>query len=95
MAGFSLIEACAAASTPIAYDVDWHHELVKDGVSGYLVAEGDVKGVVTAIEHVLDDGAASKQMGLQAQATAFASHDLAVTTQLKRACYQSLILRSI
>lgn len=95
MAGFSLIEACAAASTPIAYDVEWHHELVKDGVSGYLVAEGDVKGVVAAIEHVLDDGAASKQMGLQAQATAFARHDLAVTTQIKRACYQSLIRRSI
>lgn len=93
MAGFSLIEACAAGSPPIAYDVEWHRELVDDGVSGCLVAEGDIDGVVTAIDRLLDDGAAAAQMGARAQATAFARHELANTSQIKRACYASLLER--
>lgn len=95
MAGFSLIEACAAGSPPIAYDVEWHRELVDDGVSGCLVAEGDIEGVVASIDRLLDDGEAATQMGARAQAIAFARHDLAYTSQVKRACYVSLLGRSI
>lgn len=91
MAGFSLIEACAAGSPPIAYDVEWHRELVEDGVSGCLVAEGNIDGVVAAIDRLLDDGAVATQMGARAQAAAFARHDLALTSQIKRACYASLL----
>lgn len=94
MAGFSLIEACAAGSPPIAYDVEWHRELVDDGVSGCLVPEGDIDGVVAAIDRLLDDGVAAAEMGARAQAAAFARHELAHTTQIKRACYASLLDRS-
>lgn len=95
MGGFSLIEACAAGSPPIAYDVEWHSELIIDGINGFLVAEGDIKKVVSAIDRVLDDGDAAAQMGKRAQATAFACHDLARTTQIKRDCYSLLLNQSI
>ena len=95
MAGFSLIEACAAGSPPIAYDVEWHRELVADGVTGCLVAEGDIDGLVAAIDRLLDDGPAAAQMGARARAAAFNLHELAHTSQIKRACYASLLERSI
>lgn len=94
MAGFSLIEACAAGSPPIAYDVEWHRELVDDGVSGCLIPEGDIDGVVAAMDRLLDDDVAAAQMGARAQATSFARHELTHTTQIKRACYASLLDRS-
>lgn len=93
MAGFSLIEACAAGSPPIAYDVEWHRELVEDGVSGCLVPERDIDGVVAAIDRLLDQGVAA-QMGARAQAAAFARHELAHTSEIKCACYASLLDRS-
>ncbi|MDP2318074.1 MAG: glycosyltransferase family 4 protein [Acidobacteriota bacterium] len=94
MAGFSLIEACAAGSPPIAYDVEWHRELVDDAVSGYLVAEGDIASVVAAIDRLLDDGPTAALMGARAQAAVFARHDLVHTSQIKRACYAFLLDRS-
>jgi glycosyltransferase involved in cell wall biosynthesis len=91
MAGFSLIEACAAGSPPIAYDVEWHRELVQNGVTGYLVAEHDVDGVVGAIERLLDTPAERTAMGARARALAFERHDLAATSRIKQQCYTALL----
>lgn len=91
MAGFSLIEACAAGSPPIAYDVEWHRELVHDGVTGYLVKEHDIDGVVAAIERLLDRPAERAAMGARARTLAFERHDLAATSQIKQACYTALL----
>lgn len=91
MAGFSLIEACAAGSPPIAYDVEWHRELVQNGVSGWLVREGDVDGVVAAIDRVLDDPTAAAAMGAKAREVAFDRHDLVRTSAIKRDGYATLL----
>ena len=91
MGGFSLIEACAAGCVPIAYDVEWHHELVIDGVTGILAAERDIEAVVAGIERLLDDRALAERMGRVARKTAFERHDIRRTSQLKREAYQSLI----
>lgn len=91
MAGFSLIEACAAGSPPIAYDVEWHRELVKDGVTGYLVKEHDIDGVVAAIERLLDRPAERAAMGARARALAFERHELTATSRIKQACYTALL----
>ncbi|HSL21761.1 MAG TPA: glycosyltransferase family 4 protein, partial [Vicinamibacterales bacterium] len=49
MGGFSLIEACAAASPVVAYDVEWHSELVKDAMTGYLVPEHDLARLTAVV----------------------------------------------
>jgi glycosyltransferase involved in cell wall biosynthesis len=95
MAGFSLIEACAAGSPPIAYDVEWHRELVREHDTGMLVREHDVDGVVRAIEWLLDHPAEATAMGARARALAFAHHDLAATTHIKRECYLALLNRPV
>ena len=91
MGGFSLIEACAAGCVPIAYDVEWHHELVIDGVTGMLVPEGDIDAAVAAVERLLDDRAFAERIGRAARQTAFERHDIRRTSQLKRDAYQWLI----
>jgi glycosyltransferase involved in cell wall biosynthesis len=89
--GFSLIEACAAVSPAVVYDVEWHRELVEDGVTGYVIKEHDVEAVVVALERLIDDPASAAAMGRAAQRAAAARHDVLVTSNVKRACYQELL----
>lgn len=91
MGGFSLIEACAAGRPVIAYDVDWHHELVVDGVTGRLVPEHQIEGVANAIGEFLDDEQKAQQMGAAGRALAFARHDIHVASENRRRCYAELL----
>lgn len=92
MGGFSLVEACAAACPVVTYDVEWHRDLVVDGVNGFVVQEGDIDRVVGAIDRLLSNAAGEAvQMGERGRALAFAQHDLRATTEIKRGCYQLLM----
>jgi len=91
MGGFSLIEACAAGAPVIAYDTEWHRELVIDGKTGYLVPEGDAIGLAGAVERLLDDREAARKMGSEARSLALSRHDLARAMEIKRRCYGLLI----
>ncbi|HEV7663622.1 MAG TPA: glycosyltransferase family 4 protein, partial [Chloroflexota bacterium] len=57
--GLSVVEAMASGTPVIAYRRGSMKELIADGVSGVLVAPGDIDAVVTAVEGVaaLDRGA--------------------------------------
>ena len=91
MGGFSLIEACAAASPVISYDVEWHHELIKNGVSGILIKEHDTKKVAEAVCFLLDNQKSSKEMGDNAKKIALERHDIANTSNIKRTCYEKIL----
>ena len=91
MGGFSLIEACAAASPVVAYDVAWHRELIRDGETGYLVPEHDVDGVVNAINRLLDDRVTAVAMAARAKRLAVERHDLRETSSIKRNHYAELL----
>jgi len=95
MGGFSLIEACAAASPVVAYDVEWHGELVCHGETGFLVAEHDVQTLVTLVGSLLNDAALGPRVGARARAVALERHSLESTTTIKRRCYIDLINRKI
>ncbi len=90
MGGFSLIESCAAGSPAIAYDVEWHGELVRDGETGFLLAEGDAAGLVGAVERLLDDEALAARLGAAGRELAFARHGLEATADIKRQAYARL-----
>ena len=91
MGGFSLIEACAAGRPVIAYDVDWHHELVVDGRTGRLLPEHDIAGIVDAISQLLDDAPNASRMGAEARALAIARHDLAEASGIRRKWYSEIL----
>lgn len=91
MAGFSLIEACAAGRPVIAYDVEWHHELVQSGETGYLAAEGDVTAVAAHIRWLLEHPGAAAAMGEAARERAFARHSLAAVDAVKAEIYREML----
>ncbi|HYM30270.1 MAG TPA: glycosyltransferase family 4 protein, partial [Candidatus Cybelea sp.] len=91
MGGFSLIEACAAASPVVAYDVEWHGELVRDGETGYLIAEHDLAGLYVAVDRLLDRPDYARKLGQAAQHLALARHDHAASAAAKRKAYAELL----
>jgi glycosyltransferase involved in cell wall biosynthesis len=91
MGGFSLIEACAAASPVIAYDVEWHGELVRNGETGFLVDEHDVRQLASTIGRLLNDRSHGAVLGKAARALALQRHDLELTRETKRRCYLALV----
>jgi len=93
MGGFSLIEACAAGTPVVSYDVEWHEELVKSGETGFLVKENDIEGVVTALDWLLDNAVQGQLMGQKAKALAFERHSLDKTSAVKIRLYSQLIAK--
>jgi len=91
MGGFSLIEACAAGRPVIAYDVEWHHELVITGRTGYLIREHDVEAVAAAMGDLMDDECEAARMGAEAQALAFERHDIGAVSEMKRRWYGEVL----
>ena len=91
MGGFSLIEACAAASPVVAYDVEWHAELIRDGISGFLVAECDLNTLRSRVEQLLDDTELGSRLGQAARELALQRHSLGAAAQIKRRCYDELL----
>ena len=95
MAGFSLIEACAAGRPVVSYDVEWHHELVKNDESGFLIEEGSIEGVVDALRWIFDHPEAAASMGKKARALAFDRHDLVKTSAIKVRWYSEILAKGI
>jgi len=52
---FLLLEAASCGTLVIASDCPSHHEMIRDGVTGYLFPVGDVQ----ALAHILEDGVRS------------------------------------
>ena len=93
MGGFGLIEACLARRPVVSYDVDWHSELVQNGKTGFLLSEGDIDGLLGAVEQCLNEPAAVAKLGEQAYNLAVSRHELKNTSQIKRKCYEELLRR--
>lgn len=91
MGGFSLMEACASGKPVVSYDVQWHHELVRDGETGFLVPEGDIGRLVEAIEYLLDHPEEAERMGKAARELAFTRHGMEQTNMIKRKVYEELL----
>lgn len=91
LAGFGLIEACAAGLPVVAYDMEWHSELIENNRTGFLIKEGDINGVATAINYLLDHPVEAEEMGQRARALAFERHDIAKTSAIKIRWYEELL----
>ncbi len=93
MGGFSLIEAAASGKPVIAYDVEWHDELIRNDETGFLIPEGDVAAATEAILSALDRPEHAGKLGANARNVAFERHSLAAASRQKVQCYQALLGR--
>jgi glycosyltransferase involved in cell wall biosynthesis len=91
MGGYSLIEACASGAPVVAYDVEWHNELLESGKSGQLVPEHDMKALVRCVNELLANPEEARRIGDAGRQRAFEYHDFAKTVLVKKECYEQLL----
>lgn len=89
--GFSLIEACASAKPVIAYNTEWHKELVKNNETGLLVEENNIDEVVDKICYLLDNPDITEYFGKNARELAYNNHDIKNTTKIKQEIYKKIL----
>jgi glycosyltransferase involved in cell wall biosynthesis len=71
LAGSVLIEAALAQLPIVAYDLEWHSELVIDRYSGMLVPFKDIQGLADATAFLLDRPEEAENFGRRAREIAF------------------------
>lgn len=89
--GFSLIEACAGARPIIAYDIEWHYELVKNNETGFLVNVGDIDAVVEKINFLMNNPYIADKLGENARKLAFKRHNIDNIIKIRQNLYKKLI----
>ena len=63
-AGRALAEAALGGAAVVAYDIDWHADLVESGVTGELVSYRDHIGLADALQKVIDDPEYGRRVGI-------------------------------
>ena len=91
MGGFSLIEACAGARPVIAYDIEWHYELVKNNETGFLIEENNIDEVVKKIIYLLDNPSIAEKLGKNARELALKRHDMNNVIKIKQNIYEGIL----
>jgi len=61
--GSSLVEAMLCSIPVIAYDIEWHSEIVIDDHTGFLVPFGDIEALSTKMVQVIDNYQEAKKVG--------------------------------
>lgn len=75
----------------VAYDIEWHSELIKNNETGLLVAKGDIEGAANAILKILDNAELARKMGENARRLAIEKYSLENTSKIKIKCYEELL----
>ena len=91
MGGFSLIEACASGKATVAYDVEWHGELITDEESGLLIPENDIDALTAGVERLLDEPELAKELGAQGRKTTQDLHDFKNVFSQRATVYKELL----
>lgn len=90
LGGSALVELALAEVPIVAYDVDWHSELIHDG-SGVLVPHRDWTAMADEAGKLLADRSRAAEMGKKARQTALAQHSLEVVQGEERCCFDRVL----
>ena len=89
--GLVLLEAAATGVPVVGSRVGGIPEVVRDGLSGFLVAEKDAQALGARLGELLDDAALRRAMGAQGRALAERCFDLHRQTAALETLYDSLL----
>lgn len=88
--GGSVLVELALAGTPIvAYDIDWHRELIRDG-AGVLVPFRDTNSMAEAAIGLLTDSGSAAELGRNARRVALSQHSLEAVQQCEAICMSNV-----
>ncbi len=89
--GYTLVEA-GLTGTPIAtYDYDFHSEVLRDGVTGYLAPLRDVDALAERVCCALQDPTAARAVGTRLRDLLLRDHSLEAVVPLYRAAYARVL----
>jgi len=91
--GRALGEAALGGAPVVAYDIDWHSELIVGGETGELVAHRDAVAMADAIERLLADPDRARRLGRALRAKAMAMLDPALGKRMQAATYDALLAK--
>lgn len=91
LAGSLLVEAALSAKPVVAYDCEWHSEIVKHGETGLLVRFRDSKEMASAISTLLDDPILSQKLGRNARSLALKMFHPDVIREIEAKYYGELL----
>ena len=92
--GYSLIEAAMSSRPIVAYDVEWHSELVKNEETGILVPNRDIAAAALAIKRLLNDPLLSNMLGEKANQLATRNHEMEKAAKRKEDFYRTIMLKN-
>ena len=90
LTGSALIEAALSTTPIVAYDFEWHSELIKDGETGILVPFRDYKCLANAVVKVLENDELAKRLGKSARELAIGQHHPDVVALQEHKCFERL-----
>ncbi len=91
LTGRALVEAGLGGVPLIAYDVEWHSEVVQTGVTGELVPHRDHHALAEAAERILKDGDYRQRLGAGVRRLLLEMMDPAANNRDQRAVYAELL----
>lgn len=91
LTGRALAEVALAGKPVVAYDVDWHNELVKTGETGILVKYLDVDALSEAMFQMMQNRSCFASMGNKIRELALSILDPASNIENEKSIYESLI----
>lgn len=90
-AGYALIEMALSGTPVVAYDYEWHPELVRDGETGLLANYLDPAAMAGQAVRLLRDGELAARLGAAARRFALQNHDWPGALQDERRMYEQVL----
>ena len=89
----TILEAMSCGLPVVATDVGSVHEVVKDGVTGFVVPPKDCKALARAVSTLLNNPGLRKQMGRTARLNAVKYYDIKTCTQIHLEAYKMALFK--
>ena len=91
--GVSLIEAALSEKPVVAYDVEWHRELIKHNKTGCLVSLHNQKSMADNIANLISNKKKAVDLGKNLRKLTMQKHEIGINQQIKRKNFENIIFK--
>ena len=91
LTGRALVEACLSGSPVVAYDVEWHSELVSNGETGILVPYRSIQDMADAVCGLVTDPSVAATLGKKGRSVTLQMMDPVRLKEHERSEYLKLL----
>ncbi|MBA7515860.1 hypothetical protein ES705_07905 [subsurface metagenome] len=86
-----LVQAAAAGKPIVSFETGGIKEIVKEGISGFVVPSGDIDGLAQKVSYLLSNQEKAKETGMNGKRIIGNKWDVAVMQEKIRTIYDKLL----